>query len=55
MTPSKTIIGWRELFLQIINSSFRSVLFNLFYKRIQDKAKPNKTLQPSSEYIKLGL
>lgn len=42
---SKTIIGWKDCFWQLINSGFGGVLFNLFYKIVEAKAKSNKTLQ----------
>lgn len=50
---TKAIIGWRDCFWQIINLSFGNVLFNLFYKRIQDKGKLTKTSQIFFGYINL--
>lgn len=37
--PSKTIIGYRDCFWQLINSISGGVFFNLFYKIVEDKAK----------------
>lgn len=52
---SKTIIGWKDCFWQLINSSFRGILFNLFYKIVEVKAKSNITVCPFFKYINLGL